>query len=236
MQATVPAVRCRGLVKQFGDGDAAVMALRGVDLDVATGELMMLAGPSGCGKTTLLSIMTSILEPDAGECEVFGQKLRGMSEADRARFRGDAIGFVFQAFNLLPALTAAENVSIPLLLQGRPRGEALQRAQQTLDAVGLGDKAGVLPGKLSGGQQQRVAIARAIVHGPRLVVCDEPTSNLDASAGHDMMEILRRVAVAPDRALIVVTHDPRIEPYADRIASMEDGRITGISSRAERNA
>ncbi|CAN5293639.1 ABC transporter ATP-binding protein [soil metagenome] len=223
------AVRCRGLTKRYGEGDAATMALRGVDLDVRTGELLMLVGPSGCGKTTLVSIITAILEPDDGTCEVFGEDLRHLSEAARARFRGLNVGFVFQAFNLLPALTALQNVSVPLILQGLPRQEAESRARKTLDELGLGDKSGALPAKLSGGQQQRVAIARSIVHGPRLLVCDEPTSNLDAKAGHDMMTVLRDLGRAPGRALIVVTHDPRITSYADRIAHMEDGRIVNIT-------
>ena len=223
------AVHCRGLTKRYGEGDAATMALRGVDLDVRTGELLLLVGPSGCGKTTLVSIITAILEPDDGTCEVFGEDLRHLPEAARARFRGLNVGFVFQAFNLLPALTALQNVSVPLILQGLPRQEAESRARKTLDELGLGDKSGALPAKLSGGQQQRVAIARSIVHGPRLLVCDEPTSNLDAKAGHDMMTVLRDLGRAPGRALIVVTHDPRITSYADRIAHMEDGRIVNIT-------
>ena len=223
------AVHCRGLTKRYGEGDAATMALRGVDLDVRTGELLLLVGPSGCGKTTLVSIITAILEPDDGTCEVFGEDLRHLPEAARARFRGLNVGFVFQAFNLLPALTALQNVSVPLILQGLSRHEAASRARKTLDELGLGDKSGALPAKLSGGQQQRVAIARSIVHGPRLLVCDEPTSNLDAKAGHDMMTVLRDLGRAPGRALIVVTHDPRITSYADRIAHMEDGRIVNIT-------
>ncbi len=229
MRSPQLAVRCRGLVKRYGEGDATAMALRGVDLDVRSGELLMLVGPSGCGKTTLLSVMTAILEPDEGRCEVFGQDLRQLPEAGRARFRGDNVGFVFQAFNLLPALTALENVCVPLLLQGVRRDQAQTRARAILDSFGLGAKSGALPAKLSGGQQQRVAIARAIVHGPRLLVCDEPTSNLDAQAGHDMMDALRDLGRAPGRALVVVTHDPRIASYADRIAQMEDGRIVAIS-------
>ena len=224
------AVRCRGLTKRYGEGDAAATALRGVDLDVRTGELLMLVGPSGCGKTTLVSIITAILEPDAGECEVFGQDLRRLPEAGRARFRGENVGFVFQAFNLLPALTALENVSVPLLLQGVPREKAEARARATLESLGLASKCAVLPAKLSGGQQQRVAIARSIVHGPRLLVCDEPTSNLDAQAGHDMMDVLRSLGRTPGRALVVVTHDPRIAAYADRIAHMEDGRIVDVTA------
>ena len=222
------AVRCRGLTKGYGSGDGRVEALRGVDLDVRKGELLMLVGPSGCGKTTLISIITAILDADQGECEVLGQDLGRLREDERARFRGESIGFVFQSFNLLPALSALENVSLPLLLKGTPRVQAEKRSREVLEAVGLGARADVLPPKLSGGQQQRVAIGRALVHNPKLIICDEPTSNLDNRTGHDMMDILRDVARAPDRAIIVVTHDNRIFDYADCVARMEDGRIVNV--------
>ena len=228
------AVCCRGLTKDYGSGEGSVAALQGVDLDVRSGELLMLVGPSGCGKTTLISIITAILDQDEGSCEVLDHDLRHMSENERALFRGEAIGLVFQAFNLLPALSALENVSVPLLLRGVQRAEAEGRARRTLEAVGLGTRVGALPAKLSGGQQQRVAIARALVHDPKLIICDEPTSNLDTKAGHEMMNILRDQAGAPDRALIVVTHDNRILEFADRIARMEDGRIIEVSAAGGR--
>jgi putative ABC transport system ATP-binding protein len=222
------AVRCRGLTKRYGSGEEGVAALRGIDLEIRKGELLMLVGPSGCGKTTLISIISAILDQDDGTCQVLGQDLRRMTESERALFRGESIGFVFQAFNLLPALRAWENVSVPLLINGVPRVEAEDRARSVLDAVGMAAKVDVFPSKLSGGQQQRVAIARALVHGPKLVICDEPTSNLDTKAGHEMMDILRDVGRAPDRALVVVTHDNRIFDFADRIAHMEDGRVVEV--------
>jgi putative ABC transport system ATP-binding protein len=222
------AVRCRGVTKSYGKGDAQVMALRGVDLDVRRGELLMIVGPSGCGKTTLISVIAGVLDRDAGECEVLGRDLNDMDQKARARFRGVSIGFVFQLFNLLPALNAVENVSVPLLIGGVVRNEAEARAKQVLEAVDLGARLDALPAKLSGGQQQRVAIARALVHEPKLIVCDEPTSNLDHATGQRTMELLRQVARSADRALIVVTHDPRIFEFADRIARMDDGKIIEV--------
>ena len=222
------AVRCRGVIKTYGEGDAQETALRGVDLDVRRGELLMLVGPSGCGKTTLISIITAILDQDAGQCEVLGRDVLHMPQDERTRFRGESIGFVFQAFNLLPSLTALENVSIPLLLNGISRQPAEAQAHAMLESVGLGERTHAKPPKLSGGQQQRVAIARAIVHNPRLVVCDEPTSSLDHKTGLEMMTILRDNVRSPDRSLIVVTHDNRIFEFADRIARMDDGKVVEI--------
>src|SRR6266436_8451943 len=222
------AVHCRGLTKTYGAGDASVTALRGLDLDVQRGELLMVVGPSGCGKTTLISVIGAILSQDSGESIVLGRDVQRMSESERARFRGTSIGFVFQMFNLLPALSAVENVAIPLLINGTPHRNAETKAREVVEAVGLGSRTNALPGELSGGQQQRVAIARALVHDPKLVVCDEPTSNLDHETGRSVMKTLRGVAKSPDRALIVVTHDPRIFEFADRIAHMDDGKIIEV--------
>ncbi|MFO0870551.1 MAG: ABC transporter ATP-binding protein [Pirellulales bacterium] len=219
------AVRCRGLTKDFGTGEARVQALRGVDLELPSGELALLVGESGCGKTTLISLIAGLLEPTAGEVAVFGQPLQRFSGKQLADFRARHIGFVFQQYNLLPALSACENVAVPLLILGQPRREALARAASLLAAVGLGHKQEALPTQLSGGQQQRVAIARALVHEPRLLVCDEPTAALDARSGHTIMELLRSVAVHPERAVIVVTHDSRVFSFGDRLVHMEDGRV-----------
>jgi putative ABC transport system ATP-binding protein len=223
------AVRCRGVTKTFGTGEASVMALRGIDLDVRMGELLMLVGPSGCGKTTLISIIAAILHHDSGQCEVLGRDVKKMGQKERTRFRGVSIGFVFQFFNLLTALNALENVSVPLLINGSSRKNAEHRAAEVLDAVHLGKRRRALPAQLSGGQQQRLAIARALVHAPKLIVCDEPTSNLDHETGRDVIRLLRNVAKNADRALIVVTHDPRIFDFADRIAHMDDGKIVEIT-------
>jgi putative ABC transport system ATP-binding protein len=159
---------------------------------------------------------------------VLGHDWKQLGQGERARFRGLSIGFVFQLFNLLPALNAVENVSVPLLINGMARKKAEARAEELLEAVNLGSRLDTLPGKLSGGQQQRVAIARALVHEPKLIVCDEPTSNLDHETGRGVMNILRGVGKSPDRALIVVTHDPRIFEFADRIAHMDDGKIIDV--------
>lgn len=226
-----PAVHCRGVTKSFIAGSARVPALRGVDLQVQVGELLMLVGPSGCGKTTLISVLAGILDHDGGDCLVFGHDLRAMGQNRRTRYRGVNIGFVFQAYNLLPSLTAAENVAVPLLIKGVKGATARDQAVRILEQVGLGDKLHSLPNQLSGGQQQRVAIARALVHGPKLIVCDEPTSALDADTGHKVMEVLRERALSQDRALIIVTHDNRIFNFADRIARMDDGRIVMVESQ-----
>jgi putative ABC transport system ATP-binding protein len=179
------AVSCRNISKTYGAGVAKVAALRGVDLDVRRGELLMLVGPSGSGKTSLISIIATILDQDSGTCEVLGQNLEHMGPIERAHFRGTSVGFVFQVFNLLPTLTTVENVSVPLLINGVPRKLAERRASELLEQVGLGERRKALPPQLSGGQQQRVAIARALACNPQLIICDEPTSNLDHETGHD---------------------------------------------------
>lgn len=223
-----PAVKCAGITKTYGSGAAAVQALRGIDLTVNPGELLMLVGPSGCGKTTLISVMAGILDQNEGDCLLFGKDLKRLSKRERVLYRGKNIGFVFQAFNLIPSLTTTENIAIPLLINGIGMEKAKKEAAQRLADVGLGGREDALPAQLSGGQQQRVAIARALVHNPRLVVCDEPTSALDHKTGEMVIEVLKNLAVKGNRSLVVVTHDARIFPYADRIAHMEDGRIEKI--------
>ena len=224
------AVHCHEITKTYGTGPTKVDALQGIDLDVYSGELLMLVGPSGCGKTTLISIISAILDQDDGDCEVLGRNPAHLEQEEKNRFRGESIGFVFQLFNLLPALTAAENVAVPLLINGIGYKSAIERAKVVLDSVGLASRSEALPGQLSGGQQQRVAIARALVHNPKLIVCDEPTSSLDHKTGHEMMYLLRDIANSPDRTLIIVTHDNRILEFADRIARMDDGKIVEINA------
>jgi putative ABC transport system ATP-binding protein len=220
-----PAVECRLVTKDFGSGASRVRVLRGVELEVPYGEITLLAGPSGCGKTTLLSVIAGLLDKTGGYLSVLGSDIDRLRGADAVRFRRKNVGFIFQQYNLLPALTAAENAAVPLLAAGIKRKPAVAKAEALLDELGLGARARAFPRQLSGGQQQRVAIARALIHEPRLLVCDEPTAALDADTGRGVMEILRRVALRPDRAVLIVTHDSRVFQFGDRIAHMNDGRI-----------
>jgi putative ABC transport system ATP-binding protein len=222
------AVRIRGLSKHFGSGEQRVQALRGIDWDIHAGEMTLIVGPSGCGKTTLLSVIAGILDCDAGEVSIFGREMTTMKDRERTQFRARNIGFVFQQYNLLPALSAVENAAIPLVIAGWSRERAVRRAGQVLAAMGMSGKLSSLPSKLSGGQMQRVAIARAIVHEPRLLVCDEPTAALDHETGVTVMQLVRDAAVRPDRAVVVVTHDNRVFGFGDRIAHMDDGALVGV--------
>ncbi len=228
MTASDLAVSCREVRKHFGAGETRIEALRGVDFSARFGELSFLVGPSGCGKTTLISVIAGLLERTAGELAVLGTRLDDLSGSARVLFRRQNVGFVFQQYNLLPALTAAENVAVPLLAAGIPRKGAVDRAKSLLSRLGLGSRTDALPSTLSGGQQQRVALARALVHEPRLVVCDEPTAALDHANGEAVMGLLASTAVHPDRGVIVVTHDTRVFHYADSIAHMDDGRIVEV--------
>lgn len=225
---TQDAVVVRGLVKSFGTGDTKITVLRGIDLEVRMGELLLLVGVSGGGKTTLLSTIAGILDFEEGDLDVLGVPLGRLPERKKTRFRGQTMGFVFQQFNLLPALTAAENVAVPLFIRGTSTVQAVRQGREMLDRVGLGDRTEFLPANLSAGQQQRVAIARALVSEPRLLICDEPTAALDGETGQKVMAIIRDVGRSPDRAVIVVTHDSRVFHFGDRIARLTDGRIESV--------
>ncbi len=223
---SVPAICTRGVTRDFKAGQQTITVLHGIDLDVKAGELTFLVGESGSGKTTLISIMCGILWPTLGEVRLFGTDIYALSDDELVEFRLNKIGFIFQQYNLIPSIDAASNAAVPLIAQGMDRIEAREKAVQMLARLNIADQADKLPNQLSGGQQQRVAIARALVHEPRLVVCDEPTAALDAASGRRVMDLLREVAVAEDRACIIVTHDNRIFDMADRILVLEDGKVT----------
>jgi putative ABC transport system ATP-binding protein len=219
------AISVRQVSKSYGGGTAAVHALSHVSLDVAPGEILVMMGPSGSGKTTLLSIMGVILRPTSGVVTVAGHEVTSLPERELPGVRLRHIGFVFQGFNLFPALTAAENVAMALDLRGERGPTAMKRARAALEAVGMGDKAQALPANLSGGQKQRVAIARALVGDPTVVLADEPTAALDSQSGRLVMDLLTRLAREQQRAVVMVTHDDRTLGYADRIVHIEDGRL-----------
>ena len=227
------AVRIRGVSKHFGSGDRRVQALSGVDWDVYKGEMSLIVGPSGCGKTTLLSVIAGILDTDEGTVNIFGTEITSLTDRQKTRFRAQRIGFVFQQYNLLPALTAAENASIPLVIAGWSKEKAVARAREVLESVGMGKKTESMPNQLSGGQQQRVAISRALVHEPSLLVCDEPTAALDHETGNTVMELMRSAAVRADRAVVVVTHDNRVFHFGDQIATMDDGRMIKTEEKSK---
>jgi putative ABC transport system ATP-binding protein len=219
------AVSCRGVVKDFGDGQAKIRVLHGIDVDFPIGATSFLVGPSGCGKTTLISVIAGLLTATAGQVVVLGEELTRMRGRRLVEFRARNLGFIFQQFNLIPALTAAENAAVSLVVRGKTLAAAKRESIKLLDRLGMAANKNKYPNQLSGGQQQRIAIARSLVHDPRIVICDEPTASLDAETGHDVMVLLEEIASADNRAVIVVTHDNRIFPFADHIATMSDGRI-----------
>ena len=224
MNDNSPALVMRGVRKTFEAENAPVRALRGVDLDIASGEFVALMGPSGCGKSTLLNLVAGLDTPDEGEITVAGEEVTGRSEDDLARLRRRHIGLVFQFFNLLEGMTVLENVALPAVIAGRRRKMAETRARDLLDLLGISDKASAVPGVLSGGQRQRLAIARALANSPTLLLADEPTGALDSAGGAEIIELLRRLH-ASGQTIILVTHDPAVADAAGRIVRMRDGRI-----------
>ena len=223
-------VICRDVEMEFATAAGPYRVLKGIDFEARAGELTMLVGPSGCGKTTLLSIIAGLLRGARGSVRVFDEEVTSKDAAALVSFRLRNIGFIFQQYNLLHGLTATENAAIPLVAADMPWPGASARAATLLKKLDLGAHLEKLPRQLSGGQQQRVAIARALVNEPRLLLCDEPTAALDGSAGQAVMELLRELAVRPGRAAIIVTHDPRVFAFADRIVHMEDGRIQRVEA------
>jgi len=227
------AIVAAGVTKWFGEGATRTTAVNGVEFVAHFGEMLFIVGPSGSGKTTLLSMISGILRPNAGTVTINGADIWKMNNDQLADFRLNTIGFVFQDFHLFPRLTSAENVAIPLILKRRDWAESIAAATKCLEIVGLKERSEILPVKLSGGEQQRVAIARAIISGPQILILDEPTASLDGDTGKKVIAFVKEKILNQDRCVIIVTHDARINEYADRIIHMEDGRITGLDKGTE---
>lgn len=225
VQALTQAISARGVDMVFQSGNQHYRVLKGIDLDVRKGDIHLLMGPSGSGKTTLLSILGGILKPTDGHVRLLGQDITRMSKRQLSEFRLHNIGFVFQGFNLFPALTAAENVEVSLKMKGWRSQVARAEARALLEQVGLGERASLLPRDLSGGQKQRVAIARALAGNPALIMADEPTAALDSQNGQAVIELLRKLASDGGHTVLMVTHDPRIQSVADRVVHLEDGEL-----------
>jgi putative ABC transport system ATP-binding protein len=227
------AIVATGLTKWFGEGEAKVTAVNGVAFVAHFGEMLFIVGPSGSGKTTTLSMISGILRPSSGKVTVNGDEIWTKDNDQLADFRLNTIGFVFQDYHLFPRLTSAENVAIPLILKQRNWDESITEARKYLEIVGLKDRGEVLPVKLSGGEQQRVAIARAIISSPEILILDEPTASLDGDTGKMIIAFVKEKILNDKRCILIVTHDARINEYADRIIHMEDGRITGMDKGTE---
>ena len=211
--------------KTFRNGEIEVHALRGIDLEVSAGEMVAIMGPSGCGKTTLLNCLSGLDDFDEGEISIEGTSLRKMNDRDRTTYRAQRMGFIFQTYNLLPVITAVENVELPLLVSGVRPSDARKRSQVALEQVGLGDRMHHRPAELSGGQRQRVTIARALVNNPAIVWADEPTGNLDSQTAHEIVELMRKLNREQGHTFIIVTHDANIGNLCNRIVVMRDGLI-----------
>ena len=227
------AIVATDLTKWFGEGETRKVAVNGVGLVAHFGEMLFIVGPSGSGKTTMLSMISGILRPNAGKVTVKGADIWTLSNDQLADFRLNTIGFVFQDYHLFPRLTTAENVAIPLILKQRDWRESITEARKYLEIVGLKDRGEILPVKLSGGEQQRVAIARAIVSSPEILILDEPTASLDGDTGRMIIAFVKERILNEKRCILIVTHDARINEYADRIMHMEDGRLTAFDKGTE---
>jgi len=224
---SAPVIEATNVEKVLGSGAGEVKALKGVSLELSGGELTLLMGPSGSGKTTLLSILGCMLTPTSGAVRVAGHSIEGRGPEDLARLRRDHIGFIFQSYHLFPTLTATDNVRLALDVRGENSAGAIAKSREALARVGLGHKINSFPNELSGGEQQRVAIARAIVGNASIILADEPTAALDSENGHSIMTLLAEIATDASRGVLVVTHDPRILPFANRVIRIEDGHIVG---------
>jgi putative ABC transport system ATP-binding protein len=226
-------IRARGVTKSFGEAEQQTAVLLGIDLEIRAGELTLLMGPSGSGKTTLVSILAGLLRPSAGDVDICGERISALDEAAVSRVRRRHVGFIFQTYNLFPALSALDNVALGYRMRGASVAEARDRARDALSGVGLSARLGYLPAKLSSGQKQRVAIARALAGSPAIVLGDEPTAALDGPTALAVMELLRE-RVTRETAVLVVTHDHRLERYAHRTIAIEDGAIRSDTLHAPR--
>ena len=226
------AIVATDLTKWFGEGETKMIAVNGVRLVAYFGEMLFIVGPSGSGKTTMLSMISGILRPNQGNVTVKGTDIWTLDNDQLADFRLNTVGFVFQDYHLFPRLTTAENVAIPLILKRRDWNESVAEARKTLEIVGLKDRGDILPVKLSGGEQQRVAIARAIISSPEILILDEPTASLDGDTGRMIIAFVKEKILNEKRCILIVTHDARINEYADRILHMEDGRLTATDKGA----
>lgn len=218
-----PVMQATALWKIYASGESTVQAVRGVDVEIKEGEMIAIMGPSGCGKTTLLNVLSGIDEPNSGEVMIDGNPMYSVSDDKRTQMRAENLGFIFQDFNLLPVLSAVENVELPLLLLGKSASESRKSALEALDSVGLADRSEHRPTELSGGQQQRVAIARAIVHHPKVILCDEPTGNLDSATSSTVMALLKEINKKLGTTFLLVTHDKDVASQCSRILQMDDG-------------
>ena len=230
MTTTEPLVALRGLSRSFGEGRVRVDAVRSVDLEIRAGEIVLIMGPSGSGKTTLLSMLGGLLRPTGGELHVAGADVAHLSQRALSRFRARTLGFIFQDFNLVSALSARENVEVALNIAGTDGRRAHERAAELIERLGLSERADFPIEKLSGGEKQRVAIARAIANHPRLILADEPTANLDSHHGAETMRLLRSLAADEQAAVVIVSHDERIREVADRVLWLEDGTLRPLAS------
>lgn len=221
----------KDLMKVYRTGKSEVIALRGLDMTVADGELVAVQGPSGCGKTTLLNLVGGIDRPTAGRIEVDGTNVPELSDADLVKYRRNRVGFVFQFFNLVPTLTAAENIQLPMRLASKAAHDREARTQELLKLIGLEKRATHRPDELSGGEQQRIALATALANDPPLLLADEPTGELDSKTGHEILDLFRRLNEEFHKTILVVTHDPRVSNIAHRILQIEDGKIVGEAPR-----
>ena len=227
-------VEATDLAKVYGEGSTAVRALDGASLEVRRGEIVAIMGPSGSGKSTMLHLLGALETPSGGQISLGGERFDGLDDAGLTRIRRDRIGFVFQFFNLLPSLTAEENVLLPALIAGEPGDARLARARELLGTVGLAERTGHLPSELSGGEQQRVSIARALLREPELILADEPTGNLDSRSSAEILALMRDLSDSQGQTVVMVTHDPGAAAIADRVVFLRDGRVAGEEAGGSR--